>query len=153
MDVRFINAFLDGTINVLKTMAFVTPRAGKPFLKKDDTAAGDVSGIIGLTGAARGSLALSFSDKCIIKIVNNMLGENFTETNAEVRDAVGEITNMISGDARKRLEANGLVITAAIPTVVFGKSHRINHVMGGPSIIIPFETDEGPFVVDVCLSN
>ena len=47
MDVRFINAFLDGTINVLKTMAFVTPRAGKPFLKKDDTAAGDVSGIIG----------------------------------------------------------------------------------------------------------
>jgi chemotaxis protein CheX len=46
-----------------------------------------------------------------------------------------------------------LVITAAIPTVVFGKSHRINHVMGGPSIIIPFETDEGPFVVDVCLSN
>ena len=82
-----------------------------------------------------------------------MLGENFTETNAEVRDAVGEITNMISGDARKRLEANGLVITAAIPTVVFGKSHRINHVMGGPSIIIPFETDEGPFVVDVCLSN
>ena len=153
MDVRFINAFLDGTINVLKTMAFVTPRAGKPFLKKDDTAAGDVSGIIGLTGAARGSLALSFSDKCIIKIVNNMLGENFTETNAEVRDAVGEITNMISGDARKRLEANGLVITAAIPTVVFGKSHRINHVMGGPSIIIPFEIDEGPFVVDVCLSN
>ena len=153
MDVRFINAFLEGTINVLKTMAFVTPRAGKPFLKKDDTAAGDVSGIIGLTGAARGSLALSFSDKCIIKIVNNMLGENFTETNAEVRDAVGEITNMISGDARKRLEANGLVITAAIPTVVFGKSHRINHVMGGPSIIIPFETDEGPFVVDVCLSN
>ena len=153
MDVRFINAFLDGTINVLKTMAFVTPRAGKPFLKKDDTAAGDVSGIIGLTGAARGSLALSFSDKCIIKIVNNMLGENFTEANAEVRDAVGEITNMISGDARKRLEANGLVITAAIPTVVFGKSHRINHVMGGPSIIIPFETDEGPFVVDVCLSN
>ena len=29
-----------------------------------------------------------------------MIGENFTEMNAEVADAVGELTNMISGDAR-----------------------------------------------------
>ena len=153
MDVRYINPFLEGAVNVLKTMAFVQPRPGKPYLKRDDLASGDVSGIIGLTGMAVGSLALSFSEKSIIKIVNNMLGENFTEVNAEIRDAVGEITNMISGDARKRLEKDGLIITAAIPTVVYGKDHRISHVLGGPSIIIPFEIDEGPFVVDVCLNT
>jgi hypothetical protein len=26
-------------------------------------------------------------------------------------------------------------------------------VLGGPSIIIPFETANGPFVVDICIGN
>lgn len=135
----------------MKTMAFVEPRPGKPHLKEGNRAMGDVSAIIGFAGSAQGSLALSFSEKCILKIVNNMLGENFTEINDDIRDAVGEITNMISGDARKRLEADGFKIMAAIPTVVSGQDHRIRHVLGGASIVIPFETNEGPFVVDMCL--
>lgn len=153
MEVKFINPFLEGTISVLKTMAFVDPKAGTPYLKKDTVAHGDVSGIIGLTGAATGSLALSFSEPCILKIVSNMLGEEITSINGDIKDAVGEITNMISGVARKKLEATGLSISAAIPTVVSGKDHSITHVLGGPSIIIPFEIDAGPFVVDICLST
>ncbi|MEI7671274.1 MAG: chemotaxis protein CheX [Deltaproteobacteria bacterium] len=153
MDVKIINAFLDGTITVLKMMAFVEPKAGAPYLKKDDVAHGDISAIIGMTGAARGSLALSFSEASILKIVSNMLGEEISEINGDIQDAVGEITNMVSGAARKNLEAVGLIVTAAIPTVVSGKNHSIIHVMGGPSIIIPFEIDAGAFVVDVCLSK
>ncbi|HUV49802.1 MAG TPA: chemotaxis protein CheX [Anaerolineae bacterium] len=152
MDVRFINAFLEGTINVLKTMAFIEPKPGKPYLKKDGLAKGDVSGIIGLTGMATGSMALSFSEKSILKIVSNMLGEDIKEINGDITDAVGEITNMVSGVARKNLESLGLNILGAIPTVVSGKSHSVSHVMGGPSIIIPFETEDGPFVVDICMS-
>ncbi|MFB3924437.1 MAG: chemotaxis protein CheX [Syntrophales bacterium] len=151
MDVRFINPFLEGTVSVLKTMAFIEPRPGKPYLKKDSLAKGDISGIIGLTGNVRGSLALSFSQGCILKIVSNMLGEEMNEINGDIKDAVGEITNMVSGVARKKLESMGLVLSAAIPTVVSGKDHSVIHVLGGPSIIIPFEIDAGPFVVDVCL--
>jgi chemotaxis protein CheX len=153
MDARFVNPFLEGTINVLRTMAFIEPKPGKPYLKEDNTAAGDISGIIGLTGAARGSLALSFSESCILRIVSNMLGEEIQNLNGDIQDAVGEITNMISGAARKKLEAQGFNISAAIPTVVFGKGHTIIHVMGGPSIVIPFQTDHGPFVADVCISD
>ncbi|HOO40772.1 MAG TPA: chemotaxis protein CheX [Syntrophales bacterium] len=153
MNVKFINPFLEGTTSVLNTMAFVSPRAGKPYLKKDSMAVGDISGIIGLTGAARGSLALSFSKGCILKIVSSMLGEEITEINGDIKDAVGELTNMVSGVARKKLEADGLNVTAAIPTVVAGSNHSIVHVLGGPSIIIPFELDEGPFVVDICLTD
>ena len=153
MDVRFINPFLEATIDVLKTMAFVEPSPGKPYLKKDDLAKGDVSGIIGFTGAATGSMALSFSEGCILKIVSNMLGEEIKEINGDIKDAVGEITNMVSGAARKKVESLGLSISAAIPTVVAGKGHSVSHIMGGPSIIIPFETEQGPFVVDVCMGD
>jgi len=153
MNVKFINPFLEATVDVLKTMAFVEPKAGKPYLKKENVAQGDISGIIGLTGAARGSLALSFSEECIIRIVSNMLGEEIKVMNGDIKDAVGEITNMVSGSARKKLEAEGYSITAAIPTVVAGKGHSIIHVLGGPSIIIPFGTTAGNFVVDICLNE
>jgi chemotaxis protein CheX len=151
MDVHFINPFLEGTVDVLKTMAMLEPIVGKPYVKKDNRAKGDVSGIIGMTGSARGSLALSFTEKSILRIVSNMLGEEYMEINDEVRDAVGEITNMISGVARKKLESQGYNISAAIPTVVSGKNHTIIHVLGGPSIIIPFNVGNGAVYVDVCL--
>ncbi|MBN1828932.1 MAG: chemotaxis protein CheX [Deltaproteobacteria bacterium] len=153
MDVRFINPFLLGTVEVLKTMAFIEPRAGKPFLNQDSVATGDVSGVIGITGVVKGSIALSFSETCILKIVSNMLGEESQGIDGNVKDAVGELTNMVSGTARRHLEREGFSLKAAIPTVIAGKNHSITHVLGGPSIIIPFETDFGPFVVDVCLGK
>ena len=143
MDVKYINPFLSGTINVLKTMAFVEVNPGKPFLKKDHVACGDVTGIIGLTGAATGSLSVTFNFVMIQKIMMNMLGEEVNEVTNDVRDAVGELTNMISGDARRLLQQEGLSLTAAIPTIVAGKNHTIKHVISGPIIVMPFESDGG----------
>ena len=153
MDVRFINPFLDGTAEVLSKMAHVKPVAGKPFAKSNDSAYGDVSGIIGMTGDAIGSLALTFSEECIIGIVSNMVGETYTEINKDVMDAVGELTNMISGASRKLMEKDDLKVFAAIPSVIFGKDHSVRHVIRGMSIVIPFHTESGDFVIDVCLQS
>jgi len=151
MDVKFINPFLNGASEVIRTMAFMEAVAGKPYLKKDDTARGDVSGIIGITGDATGSLAISFSEGCICGIVGSMLGETYAEPTQEVLDAAGELTNMISGVARTNLEKMGLQVYAAIPSVIFGKDHTIRHILNSPSIVIPFSTDKGNFVVDICI--
>jgi chemotaxis protein CheX len=151
MDVRFINPFLDGAKEVLKTMAFIDATPGKAYLKKGDMAHGDVSGIIGITGDAIGSLAVSFHTNCICGIVSSMLGETHTEPTREVLDAVGELTNMISGVARTHMEKNGLSVYAAIPSVVVGVGHTINHILKAPSIVIPFSTPQGDFVIDVCI--
>jgi chemotaxis protein CheX len=153
MDVKYINPFLNGTLEVLKKMAFLDAIPGKPSLKKDETASGDVSGIIGITGDAVGSLALSFSEKCICKIVSNMLGEEHHEVTKEIIDAVGELTNMISGASRTQLEKIGMIVYAAIPTVVHGQGHTITHILKSPSIVIPFSTAAGPFFVDVCIKT
>ena len=153
MDVRFINPFLDGAVEVLTKMARMKPVAGKPFAKSNDSAYGDVSGIIGMTGDAIGSLALTFSEECIIGIVSNMLGESYKEINKEVMDTVGELTNMISGASRKLMEKDNLKVFAAIPSVIFGKDHSVRHVVRGMSIVIPFHTESGDFVIDVCLQS
>jgi chemotaxis protein CheX len=151
MDVKFINPFLQGTIEVLKKMAFIEPRPGKVYLKETSRAHGDVSGIIGITGDVIGSLAISFTESCICHLISSMLGESYTEANQEVFDGVGELTNMVSGVARTYLEKDGMEVYAAIPSIVYGKDHTINHILKSPSIVIPFETDKGTFVVDVCI--
>jgi chemotaxis protein CheX len=143
MDVKYINPFLSATVNVLKTMAFVDIQPGRPYLKKDHVATGDVSGIIGLTGEAVGSLSVTFNFELIQLIMRQMLGEEVTEVTNDVRDAAGELTNMISGDARRMLQQEGLSLSAAIPTIVAGKDHTIKHVVNGPIIVIPFESEGG----------
>lgn len=153
MDVKFINPFIYGTIDVMEKMAFVKPIPGKPYAKTDDIAHGEISGIIGMTGDATGSLAMSFGEACIIGIVAKMLGETHSEMNRAVLDAVGELTNMISGSARKLMEKDDLKVFAAIPTIVFGRAHTVRHVIKGPSIVIPFQTEVGSFVIDVCLKS
>lgn len=149
MKVEMINPFLMASVNVLQTMAFMEVRPGKPFLKKDKKATGDVTGVIGITGDSNGSLSITFSQSCIEKIVGNMFGEEISGITDEVRDAVGEITNMISGDARRKLGETGINLTAAIPSVVSGPGHTIKHINPGPCIAIPFETDHGSFVIEV----
>jgi len=153
MDVKLINPFLVAAMHVLKTMAQVDAKPGRPFLKKDDLAIGDVSAIIGITGAAKGSMALIFTEQCIKDIASNLLGEPFTELNHEVRDAVGELTNMICGDARRRLAEDGFILQAGIPTIVGGKGHTITHIASGPCLAVPFTTSQGSFMVEVAFSG
>ena len=75
------------------------------------------------------------------------------ELNEEMRDAAGEISNMISGQARQRLEAMGISLQAAIPTVIMGKNHTITHITKQPIIAVPFGTDNGEFTIEVCFEK
>jgi chemotaxis protein CheX len=153
MDVSLINPFINATTNVLETMAFVTVKAGKPYLKKDNVARGDVTGVIGLTGITNGTISVTFQCDCILNIVSNMFGEKMEVLNNEIADAVGELTNMISGQARKELEDKGKIFKAAIPSVITGKNHSVTHYTNGPRIAIPFFVGEGSFTIEVCFER
>ncbi|MEN6439594.1 MAG: chemotaxis protein CheX [Syntrophobacter sp.] len=153
MNVKVINPFLAAAMHVLKTMAGLDAKPGKPFLKKDDIAMGDVSAIISITGEAQGSMALVFTESCITGVASQLLGETFSQLNDEVKDAVGELTNMICGDARRRLAEDGINLQAGIPKILSGKSHPITHLAKGPRLAIPFETSKGTFIIEVALSG
>ncbi|MFQ5560356.1 MAG: chemotaxis protein CheX [Nitrospinota bacterium] len=148
MDIKYINPFLNATVRVLETMAFVKPTPGKPFLKKDKLTRGDISGIIGLTGEKKGAIVLSLSKEAAIKIVSSMLGETYTSLTDEITDAIGELTNIIAGDARRELAEGGHTFEAGIPTITTGKGHAIETITKGPVVAIPFTVDNFPFLVE-----
>ena len=153
MDVTLINPFIEATLHVLSSLAFTEARAGKPYLKNDSLAQGDVSGIVGLTGETSGTLSVSFSEQSILAIVSSMFGEPVNKIDEEVKDAVGEILNIVSGQARQKLEMKGRTLKGAIPTVITGKNHTISHITKHPIIAIPFDTDNGTFTIEVCFEG
>ena len=152
---KVIKTFVGSVVNVLGTMAMVDAKPGKAYVKKDNTARGDISGVIGFSspnGKNKGTMSVSFTQSSVLGIINNMLGENYKEVTNEVTDAVGELTNMISGQARKGLAEIGMQFEGAIPTVVTGKDHSIRHVSSSAILAIPFDTDGGPLTVEICIS-
>jgi chemotaxis protein CheX len=150
MDVELAKPFIKAAIDVLSTMAFIRPNVGKPYIKKNNVAAGDVSGMVGITGEQNGSVSLSFSKGCAVAIVKNMLGDEIDDIMQDVSDAVGELTNMISGQARAGLAEKGLVFEGSTPTVVMGDGHTISHIAKNPIMAIPFTTPDGEFTIEFC---
>lgn len=153
MDEKLLSPFINATLNVLETMAFIKPEAGEPYVKKDNFARGNVSGVIGFTGESNGTVSVTFNEFCILKIVSNMFGEEIKEINDEITDAVGELINMISGQARRELEEIGKVFHGAIPSVITGKNHKLMPMTKGRKIAIPFNIDSGSFTIEVALDG
>ncbi|MDY0360928.1 MAG: chemotaxis protein CheX [Desulforegulaceae bacterium] len=155
MKAELVNPFITATKNVLETMAFIKVIPGKPYLKKDTTATGDVSSIVGLTGSPNGSFSISFEKKVILKIVSNMFGEEITDFNDDVAEAAGEIANMVSGQARQELEVDGYLLDGSIPSVVTGEGHQLRHITEGPKIAVPFAENEtgGKFTLEICYES
>lgn len=150
MKALYINPFIKAVVEVIRVMAFKKAKASKPYLKKDDLATGDVSAIVGMTGQSNGTFSLSFEEKCVLAIASSMFGETITKLDRDVTEVVGEIANMVSGQARRELEGLGLVLDGAIPSVFGGTNHNILHFTDGPKIAIPFKIEEGAFTMEVC---
>ena len=150
-----IAQFVDATTTVLQTMAMTEAKVGTPFVKQHAAAQGDITGVIGFSnpkGKSRGTMSLTFTTQAALGIVGSMLYEEQSELNDAVTDAVGELTNMISGQARKGLVGMGMVFEGAIPSVITGTGHTIRHVSTSAILAIPFETPHGPLIVEVCFS-
>ena len=148
-----IAAFTKATNHVLKTMAFLEPEPLPVETKYDKALSGDVSAIIGMTSPKKNlSLAITFSKAAALKLHSSMLGEELDEINADVGDAVGELTNIICGQARKNLSENGIDMDASIPMVIIGKNLSI-HPMGATSMVLPFRIDGLSLYVEISVEK
>lgn len=144
MNVEFINPFLSSMLNVMTTMARMDLVPEKPKLKKGDIAMGDVSGLIGMVSdQAKGSLSITFEGPLALATMKSMVGEGPDEINEEITDLIGEITNMVTGGAKRLLSEKGIEFNMATPIVVSGKNHTIHHKAKGPVVIIPLKSEHG----------
>jgi len=138
MDVNYINPFIVSTRTVFSTMLGIDVNMQRPVLKNNCKSSGDVTGVMGLVGDKQGTVAISLTKKGAIFIYSSLVGDTCDDITTEVVDAIGEITNIISGQARKEFEKNNINLSAAIPMVVVGKNVELNFITIAPIVSLPF---------------
>ena len=150
-DVNFINPFLQAVLDTFFKLANMKLTPDKPFIKEKGAPRGDISGVILIKGKLKGSISLTLSEGVALAAVQTLTGEPKEEIDNDVRDLVGELTNIISGQGRRVLADMGHYLEAAIPEIVVGKKHIIQHTANSPILAIPFNSAEGEIVVEICL--
>lgn len=150
MRAEYINPFIASLVNAFDTMLGCTPTRGTLRIRGDEPELFEVSGVIGMSGRAVGTVVLSLSKKVALHAASTMLLAEATELNADVIDAVGELANMVAGAAKAQLEEYQLSIS--LPSVITGEHHEVHFPSNVTPICVPFETDWGPLVLQVGLT-
>lgn len=151
MDAKFINPFINASLNLFRDFMKLTVKTGKPFVLSDPNNLQGVSAIIGLAGDTTGALVLSFSRETAIAMVSRLEGKQYIALGAEILDGVGEMVNIIAGNAKKDLLDYKIMIS--LPGIITGNDYRINWPQGVPVISIPIESDAGSFSINVSIKE
>ncbi len=119
----------------------------KPFMSSE------VIGFIGMAGDFAGYVSIHLSRRQATDFTARLVGVDVAEVTSEdeIRDAVGEITNMIAGNVKTALSPLGIV-EIALPTVVMTPKADLR-VQGARGVAVPFEDYTGVFHVDLILSS
>lgn len=108
-----------------------------------------LSSLIGLAGDWKGLLAVHCPAPVALAVTSAMLGMEVTEIDGDVKDAIGEVANMIAGGLKVSLTTSNTKIELAIPTTIVGTSIRTSGLTGAKKTAVVFSTSAGRFVVDL----
>jgi chemotaxis protein CheX len=139
--------FVDATVSVFKTMLGSDCSPGGIFSVQNGEHCGSLTALIGLSGHVVGSISFSVSEEVSFKILERMTGIETSEVDDFVRDAVGEMANMIGGYGKRTLE--NFELKLGLPQVVIGKEYRIYAPRWAYHVWSPFESDIGPCAIEI----
>ncbi len=78
----------------------------------------DVTAIIGISGKLEGNVLYGFSNDLVKQIINRMVGMDFDTRDPMALSALGEIANVITGNAATQLAASGYSCDISPPVIL-----------------------------------
>jgi len=148
MDVKYINPFVISTKETFSKMLSIDLEMEKMYVKAANETS-DITGIIGLSGQAKGIVAVTFSRITALRSVSVFLGMKCLTLDDTVSDAVGELINIIAGNAKQYL--SDLNVDISLPKVIIGQGHSVAEMKEVPTVVIPFSSKLGEFKLEVAL--
>jgi chemotaxis protein CheX len=150
MDIRFINPFIASVKKVFKTMVATDITVGKPVVNPaHQEPIADVSAVIGLSGDVVGCTILSLPMQTAINASSKFAGIEMDRNHQDFSDALGELANMVVGQAKSQLE--GFNVSISLPSVIVGEEHVVSQSKQRPRLSIPCQSELGPFFVEIAI--
>jgi chemotaxis protein CheX len=148
VNAKYITPVIMAVRNVFDTMIQLPVIAGKQSFKKEKQPTTDVISMITMSGPVSGFICLGISMKLAFLLSSKLLECQVSEANGDCIDAIGEITNMIAGNAKSEFPDDGIIIS--VPKVVFDTAKEPYPTVA-PVISIPFETQGEFLLVDMSI--
>jgi chemotaxis protein CheX len=108
-----------------------------------------ISGMIGLAGDLQGSVLIHLPDAVAIAITNAFLGLEINSVDEDVKDAIGELTNMVAGGIKFLIPEKTQDVELAIPSVVCGQGYSCEATGRFERTAMLFELASGRFIVEL----
>jgi chemotaxis protein CheX len=140
---------VDATLDVFASMIFIDIVAESTEPEPSPDIEQNLSSLIGLAGDLKGILGIHCPSTVALGITSAMLGMEVTELGEDVKDAIGEIANMVAGGLKVALASHDKKIELAIPTTVIGKAIRTSGLSRATRVIVPFSSPIGRFCVEL----
>ncbi|MFL0808901.1 MAG: chemotaxis protein CheX [Agarilytica sp.] len=150
LDTRFIRPFLHGAKKVCRDMAGIEPLAQTPKPILTCFPVGDVASVMPMKSPQLiGQLCISFTKLGISSLAKSLVGETVEDINELALDLAGEVTNMVTGVAKAKLEADGFDFDMARPVSYSTEEMTRLNLKGTPRIVVPYEIATGHMFIDL----
>jgi len=152
MNVDYINPFIATSVKVFNTFAQIKSIPGSPTVAASLTKNGFVNGFIGLDGhGISGYFVINFSQIFLRQLYMSLFDTQTISSKAELFDAAGELTNMISGGAKAELSQQGFFFDVDVPKIFQTIPVIPENLKQNPVILVPFETRLGTYVIQASI--
>ena len=112
----------------------------------------DVTAVIGVSGSLKGNVLYGFAGGTAQAVASNMIGEPQDGLSDIGLSALGEIANMITGNAATQLAAAGYLCDISPPVLIEPAGSRFT-TPGGSQILVTFKSDLGQLKIRISLSE
>lgn len=148
----YLDPFIKNTCHILQTMAALEVQFKEVYFSNAIRIFGDVSGIMGLSGNAEGTLVVTFYWDLARMIIAKMMSMDETDIDVElIHDGVSEIINMISGSTKREFVGKPYHFEITLPSVVVGPGHQIGHLQDTSVAVLIFQVENQSFALHVCI--
>lgn len=138
-----------GTKDVFSTMLMVELEEGITKVNEKVEIKSNITSMIGLGGGIKGLLAVHCPAAVAQDITSSFLGMDVDDLGDDVKDAIGEIANMIAGNLKISYSTININVELAIPTSIVGDSFYVSGIADSTRVLVSFRMGEGTFWVDL----
>lgn len=143
MDVKYINPFINVSINIVQQICNVGAKRGQIYVKDSPFIADNVVIIIGIAGDFKGQVFFTMQEKTACSIASSMMfGMDVPTLDEMAKSAIAELGNMIMGNVSTEFYNEGIKIDITPPTVLVGSDINIS-TKGIQTICVPIEIENG----------
>jgi len=150
--VEYINSFYKATKDVFKLMLDIDPERKDLKVLDDMACSREVNVLLGVTGNLKGSVLFGFTKDMALEMIKIMSGMEMDKIDSFASSALGEVGNIIGGNALTNLSENNYICDIVPPQIFVGE-YKSFSLASDKGLLLSLDTPIGEFDINVFLKD